>query len=42
MKTGITGVVFCAVMVCFITGLCGVEEAEAVVAAPVEHILRQA
>ncbi|GMT46693.1 MAG: hypothetical protein IEMM0007_0259 [bacterium] len=41
MKTGITGVVFCAVMVCCIIALWGVE-AGAVVAAPVEHILRQA
>ncbi len=42
MKTGITGVVFCAVMVCFITGPWRVEEAEAVVAAPVVHTLMQA
>jgi M6 family metalloprotease-like protein len=42
MKTGITGVVFCAVMVCFITGPWRVEEAEAVVAAPVVHTLIQA
>ncbi|MEC4686263.1 MAG: M6 family metalloprotease domain-containing protein [Nitrospirota bacterium] len=42
MKTGITGVIFCAVVVCFITGLLGVEEAEAVVAAPVVRTLIQA
>ncbi|VAX30843.1 hypothetical protein MNBD_NITROSPIRAE03-1315, partial [hydrothermal vent metagenome] len=42
MKTGLIKVVFCASLVCFLIGLVGMEEAEAVVAAPVEHILRQA
>ena len=42
MKTGITRIVVCAFMVCFFTGLWGVEEAEAVVAAPVVHTLTQA
>ncbi|VAX28058.1 hypothetical protein MNBD_NITROSPIRAE02-1084 [hydrothermal vent metagenome] len=42
MKAGITGFVFLAVMVSFITGLCGLDVSEAVVAAPVVHTLKQA
>ncbi len=42
MKTGITRVIFFAVIVCFSIGFWGMEEAEAVVAAPVVHTLMQA
>ncbi len=42
MRAGLIRVVFCVFQICFFVGLLWMEEAEAVVAAPVEQILRQA
>jgi len=41
MRTGLIRVVFCVFQVCFLIGLLWMEESGAVVAAPVEQILRQ-
>ena len=41
MRTGLIRVVFCVFQVCFLIGLLWMEEAGAVVAAPVEQTLRQ-
>ncbi|MEC4684935.1 MAG: M6 family metalloprotease domain-containing protein [Nitrospirota bacterium] len=42
MRAGLVSIVVCVFQVCFLIGLMWMEKAEAVVAAPVEQILRQA